>query len=118
MTLGNIEFGSSVNMLLTDGKLLQWVLLLQRCDLCFTAQKDGVCPDSGFAGKASANNVKLLGCMTTATAMLVVAQRPLKASDKWDRNWSVTKAGAGVWAYGPVSDASPNAETPVVLYHG
>eukprot|EP00877_Chromochloris_zofingiensis_P010198 jgi/Chrzof1/5431/Cz16g02220.t1 len=81
-------------------------------------QKDGVCPDSGFAGKASANNVKLLGCMTTATAMLVVAQRPLKASDKWDRNWSVTKAGAGVWAYGPVSDASPNAETPVVLYHG
>ena len=42
--------------------------------------------------------------------------RPLRASDRFDNPWIVSRARPITWAMGPLSEAS-TAATPIVLYH-
>jgi len=69
-------------------------------------QAIGVCPDAMFANSAKANNVNMTACSIRNGVVTVEWERPVKASDQWDRQWATGAPAYAVHATGPLSSAT------------
>lgn len=69
-----------------------------------------MCPDAAFANSAKTNNVNMTACSIRNGVVTVEWERPVKASDQWDRQWATGAPAYAVHATGPLSSSATAAK--------